>query len=261
MMILITVFLSIIQGITEFLPISSSAHLMLLPWIFKFQDPGLAFDAAIHIGTAMALVVVFYKDFWKLIKTKSPLLWYILIASVPAAVAGFLGDKFIDEHLHQASYAPLIVGIGLIFFSFVLYFIDKHAKLNEGIEKLDAKQSLLIGFAQVLALVPGTSRSGITIAAGEWLGLKREDAARFSFLLATPISLGAGVYKLLGLLSDKAGGVSIPLTILGIVVSFITGVLVIKWFLGFLRRHSLMAFIVYRVAFGALVIVLWLFRR
>ncbi len=261
MMTVWVIILAIIQGITEFLPISSSAHLFLTPWMFNFTNPGLAFDAAIHIGTALALLVFFGKEFWQMIQRKDKLLYYILIASVPAAILGFLGDSLIDKYLHQSSYAPLIIGIGIAFFAVVLYVVDKTAKLNEGIEKMSLKQSLFVGFAQALALIPGTSRSGITITAGLWLGLRREDAARFSFLLATPISLGAGLYKLQQLLRHPQDNLSNLQILIGIIVSFAVGILVIKWLLQYLRKHSMLIFVVYRILLGITVVGLWLIRR
>jgi undecaprenyl-diphosphatase len=260
-MIFTVVILSVLQGITEFLPISSSAHLLLFPWAFNLPNPGLAFDAAIHIGTALALVIFFWRDFYNLIKKRDRLILYILIASVPAALAGFLGDKLIEEYLHQGSLAPLIVGVGIIFFGGLMYYVDHHAKLDKDLGHIGKKKALFIGLAQVLALIPGTSRSGITITAGEFLGLDRESAARFSFLLATPISLGAGLYKLLQIVKEPSNGLSIWLVVLGIVISFITGMIVIKWLLDYLKKHSLLIFVWYRFILGASVVALWLIRR
>ncbi len=260
-MILIVVILAILQGITEFLPISSSAHLFLLPWAVNVPDPGLAFDAAIHIGTALALVAFFWKDFYALAKKRDKLLLYILIASVPAALAGFMGDQFIDKYFHQSSSAPLIIGIGLIFYGIVMYAIDRSAKLSKDMSHIGPKNALIIGFTQVLALVPGTSRSGITISAGELLGLNRESAARFSFLLATPISLGAGLYKLNQIVTAPQGNVSIALTILGIVIAFGVGLAVINWLLDYLKKHSLLAFVLYRFVLGFSVIAIWLIKE
>jgi len=260
-MILIVVVLAVLQGFTEFLPISSSAHLFLLPWAVNIPNPGLAFDAAIHVGTALALVVFFWKDFYGLFKKRDKLLAYILIASVPAALAGYFGDKFIDKYFHQSSSAPLVIGIGLIFYGLVMYIIDKSAKLDKDIGHIGPKKALIIGFAQVLALVPGTSRSGITISAGELLGLNRESAARFSFLLATPISLGAGLYKLTQIITEPSGGVSIFLTLVGIAVAFGVGLAVITWLLDYLKKHSLLIFVLYRFVIGFSVIAIWLIRR
>jgi undecaprenyl-diphosphatase len=260
-MIFSVVILSILQGITEFLPISSSGHLLLFPWIFNLPNPGLAFDAAIHVGTALALVIFFWKDFYNLIKKRDKLLLYILIASVPAALAGFFGDKLIEEYLHQGTIAPLIVGLGIIFFGGLMYYIDHNAKLDKDLAHIGKKRALFIGLAQVLALIPGTSRSGITITAGEFLGLNRESAARFSFLLATPISLGAGLYKLTQIINEPSGGLSVWLVLLGIIIAFITGMVVIKWLLDFLKKHSLLVFVWYRFILGALIVALWLIRR
>lgn len=261
MMYLVVILLAAIQGITEFLPISSSAHLYLFPWMFGLPSPGLSFDAAIHIGTALALLIFFWKDFYKLVRERNKLLWWILIATVPAALVGYFGDKFIESTFHQSSFAPLIIGIGMIFFSLVMWWVDRTAKLEADITHIGMKRALVVGFAQVLALIPGTSRSGITITAGEYLGLKRNDAARFSFLLATPISLGAGLYKFVQLVSEPMqNGVTIGMTVLGIVVSFAVGIAVIAWLLDYLKKHSLLVFVIYRVALGGLVLLIWLLR-
>lgn len=260
-MILSVIILSILQGLTEFLPISSSAHLAIFPWLFNLPNPGLSFDAAIHIGTALALLIYFAKDFIGLIKKRDRIIWLIILASIPAAIAGFLGDKMIEQYFHTSSTAPLIIGIGLIIYGILMYVIDHRAKLQYDIGHIGVKRSLAIGFAQVLALVPGTSRSGITITAGEFLGLKREDAARFSFWLATPISLGAGLYKLMQLVREPSGDLSIWLVVLGIVISFITGIAVIVWLLNYLKKHSLLIFVAYRVVIGLTVIIIWFLRR
>lgn len=260
MVIFTVVLLAITQGFTEFLPISSSAHLFLIPWAFNLPNLGLRFDAAIHIGTALALLIFFWRDFYDLLRKRNKLVLYILIASIPAAIAGFLGDKYIEEYFRSSSYAPLVIGIGIIFFGMLMLYIDRHAKLNKDLGHIGKKRALFIGFAQVLALIPGTSRSGITITAGEYLGLNRESAARFSFLLATPISLGAGLYKFLQLVTDKSANGAVSATILGIIVAFVVGILVIKWFLDYLKKHTLLAFVVYRVVLGLTVISIWLIR-
>lgn len=261
MMWLVVIILAAIQGITEFLPISSSAHLYLFPWMFGLTNPGLAFDAAIHIGTSLALLIFFWRDFYNLIRKRDRLLWAILIATIPAVIVGFFGDKLIEQTFHESSFAPLIIGVGMIFFSFVMWWVDRTAKLEADVGHIGYKRALIIGLAQVLALIPGTSRSGITITAGEYLGLKRDSAARFSFLLATPISLGAGLYKFTQLVSEPMqNGVTIGMTVLGIVVSFGVGIAVIAWLLDYLKKHSLLVFVVYRVALGSLVVLIWLLR-
>lgn len=261
MMYLVVILLAAIQGITEFLPISSSAHLYLFPWMFGLPSPGLSFDAAIHIGTALALLIFFWRDFYDLIRKRDKLLWAIIIATIPAVIVGYFGDKIIEQTFHESSFAPLVIGVGMIFFSLVMWWVDRTAKLQADISHVGYKRALIVGLAQVLALIPGTSRSGITITAGEFLGLKRSDAARFSFLLATPISLGAGLYKFTQLVSAPTqNGITIWMTILGIVVSFGVGVAVIAWLLDYLKRHSLLVFVVYRVVLGALVLLIWFMR-
>lgn len=259
--IIIILILSITQAVTEFLPISSSAHLLIAPWLLNFTNPGLAFDAALHIGTALALLVFFGKEFFLMIKSKDKLLYYIIVASIPAAVLGFFGDKVIERYLHNSSYAIVIVAVGMIFFSIVLYVIDKNAKLIQNVENITLKQSLIIGFAQALSLVPGTSRSGITITAGLWTGLKRDDAARFSFLLATPISLGAGLYKLIQITQGSNIVFSKIDVFAGIVVTFLVSLVVIKWLLNYLKKHSMLLFVIYRIVLGSSIIVIWFLRR
>lgn len=259
MMLYSIVILSIAQGLSEFLPISSSAHLLLIPWFFRLPNPGLSFDAAIHLGTAVALLLFFYKDWLKLFKSRSPLLKYIIISSIPAVVIGFLGDKWIESYLHNSSFAPLIVGIGMIIFSLVMYYVDKHAKLKRDEKNLNLRDSVLIGLAQALALIPGTSRSGVTITAGLLLDLDRASAARFSFLLATPITVGVGLYKASQLIGGySAGDVSPPGVIAGIVISALVGFIVIKWLLGYLAKHDLKLFVWYRISIAIVVIFTWL---
>ncbi|MDP4038691.1 MAG: undecaprenyl-diphosphatase UppP [bacterium] len=257
---LVVVILSIVQGLSEFLPISSSAHLLITPWLFNLANPGLSFDAAIHLGTAAALVIYFYRDFIKLFKAKSPLIKYILIATIPGALIGFFGERWIDSNFHEASYAPLVVGITMIIFSVVLYIADKTDLQKITTKNIGLKKSLFIGFAQALAFIPGVSRSGATITAGLFMGLKREEAARFSFLLATPITIAAGAYKALGVITHP-GDVSILQLIVGIVISAIVGIVVIKWLLGYLNRHTMEIFVIYRLIFGAVVISVWLLQR
>ena len=259
---IVALLLSLVQALTEFLPVSSSAHLALVPWAFHLKDYGLGFDAALHLGTALALLVFFWRDFWTMLVKKDRLLWYIVVASIPAGVIGFFGDKWIEEHLHEASYAPLLIAIGMLVFAFVLYVVDKQSEQAREVKNTSLADSLFVGVAQVLALIPGVSRSGITITAARFRGYKRADAARISFLLATPITVAAGLYKTLELVSGK---VSSPISTGGLLVSilvcFIAGLAVIKWLLDYLRSHSLNIFVWYRVVIGIIVILVWLMRR
>lgn len=256
------IILAIVQGITEFLPISSSAHLLLVPWLFGWPDPGTSFDAAIHLGTAIALITYFWRDILNLLKRRDKLVLYILIASIPGAIFGFVGDKWITEHLHMSSYAPLIVAISMIVFSILLYWIDHSAKLKKDLKQLGMRDAILVGFGQVLALIPGVSRSGATISTGLLLGFTREEAARFSFLLAIPITVGAGAYKSLELLKGGATSIVSPSeVIVGIIVSAAVGWLVIKWLLSYLNKNNLTVFVIYRIAIALGVIAIWLLRR
>lgn len=257
---MVTIILGIVQALTEFLPISSSAHLLITPWMFGFSDPGLAFDAALHIGTSLALIVYFWADFTRLIKDRSPLLKLILLASIPGGAIGFLGEKMIDSALHESSVAILIAAIGMIIATLVIWYIDGMARQGKDLTDLTRRDALIIGVGQALALIPGVSRSGSTIAAGLAMGLKRDEAARFSFLIGTPIALGAGLYKLLGLAHAGFAGVSLINVAVGILVSGILGAVVIRWLLGYLQQHSLRIFLIYRLIFAGGVIVLYLLR-
>lgn len=257
---IIAIFLGAIQAITEFLPISSSGHLLIAPWLLNFPNPGLAFDAALHIGTSLALVVYFWNDFTTLIKERSPLLRYILIASIPGGVIGFLGEKMIDNAFHEGSSAIPIVATGMILATLIIWYIDVRAAQRKSLEKLTQKDAILIGIGQALALIPGVSRSGSTIAAGLAVGLKREAAARFSFLIGTPIALGAGFYKLLGLMTDSSASINILEVGVGILVSAALGAVVIRWLLAYLQSHNLRLFLIYRLVFASLVLILYYVR-
>jgi len=259
---LVIIVLAIIQGITEFLPISSSAHLLIAPWLFHWSDPGLAFDAAIHLGTALALIIYFWPYIWQLLKKRDRLIGYIAVATIPGAVFGYLGDQWIENTFHTSSWAPLLVGISMIVFSLLLYWIDHRAKLKRSDKDIRLRDSIWLGIGQTLALMPGVSRSGATISTGLLLGLKREDAARFSFLLAIPITIGAGSYSALKVIEGKDSSSVTHLQLLvGILVSAVVGWVVIKWFMQYLNRHNLNVFVIYRIVFALLVIAIWLARR
>jgi len=257
---IIVALLSIVQGLSEFLPISSSAHLFILSWIFNFPSFGLGFDAAIHLGTAAALVIYFYHDFLNLIRQRSWLLKYILIATIPGGLIGFLGEKWIDNNFHQGLYAPLVVGITMIIFGIILYIADKIDFESITIQNIGLKKTLFIGLAQALAFIPGVSRSGATITAGLFAGLKRDEVAKFSFWLATPISLAAGLYKALSIARNPET-ISLWQLVIGIFISMLVGIAVIKWLLAYLKHHRMGIFLIYRLIFGTVVIVFWLIRR
>jgi len=187
----------IVQGITEFLPISSTAHLKLMPWIFGWPDPGNVFDVALHFGTAIAVVTFFFKDWIRLVaagmtqpKTKEGrLFWYLVAATVPGAIAGLALDQYMEVFSN-----PLLVGVLLIAMGIVLYQCDKAGSRSIYLDEIGLKRSMTVGIAQVLAIIPGVSRSGITMSAGRAVGIDRESIAKFTFLLSTPIILGDALY-------------------------------------------------------------------
>lgn len=254
------VLLGVVQAITEFLPISSSAHLLIVPWIFRVQGFGLAFDAALHIGTSVALLAFFWRDFWEMFQKKDRLLWFILVASIPGATIGFFGDKFIEKTFHDGTLAIAISAIGMILTTLLFWYIDATAKLKRDVEDMSWKRALTIGFAQALAFIPGTSRSGITIVTGLAIGYKREAATRFSFLIGTPIALGAGLYKATSILKSQPTGSEIGQLIVGVLVSGILGFIVIKWLLKYVQQHNLRVFWIYRLMFASLVLLILFLR-
>jgi undecaprenyl-diphosphatase len=265
--------LAVIQGITEFLPISSSAHLALAPWLFGWKDQGLNFDIALHIGTLAAVLIYFFRDWLQIIGqafgqkwghdpelAKNPkLLWYLVAASIPAGLAGIALKKTVETTFRS----PVLMGTMLVVIALVMAFAERIGKKIKDLSSLRLGDAMTVGFAQVLALVPGTSRSGITVTAGLFRELDRHAAARFSFLLSTPVTAGAAVKGMYDLY--KAGGLNDPsgtTTLLtGIIVSAITGCAAIGFLLHYLKRYSLNVFIYYRIIFGIIVIALAVFFR
>lgn len=258
------IILGIVQGITELLPISSSAHLFLIPWLLGWKVPE-AFDVALHFGTLLAIGIFFFKDWIELIKggynlaikkkksTEGRMFWYIVIATIPGGIIGFILDKYAEEILTQ----PLIIAIALIVMGIILYLVDKNSKKETEYENLSFKQTFIIGLSQALAFIPGVSRSGITMTTGRALGVKREAVAKYSFMLSTPIVLAATIFKLKDfieyfLIADAAGIIAF---ILGVVLSFIVGIIVIKFLLEYLRKGSFKIFAIYRIIIGIIVVV------
>ncbi|MFA6254707.1 MAG: undecaprenyl-diphosphatase UppP [Patescibacteria group bacterium] len=273
MEILYSILAGIIQGLTEFLPISSSGHLVLFHDFLSFDFPdNLAFDVVLHLGTLVALLLFFRFDVinyllawfqsfsrWELKSNNNQrLAWYLFLATLPAAVIGyFLGDQI--EILFRQ---PGVVALMLIIFGIILYLADKFFVQLRTITELNLGSSLVIGLFQALALIPGVSRSGITIIAGLSQKLKRQDAARFGFLLSLPVIFGAGLKEFLSLLSDNLlVGADFFILILGFLVSAVTGYLCIKYFLKFLENHSLKVFAYYRIVLGAVILVMLYFNK
>ena len=267
------VLLALVQALTEFLPISSSAHLVLIRWLLGWEDPGLFFDVALHFGTLLALAAYFARTWARILGSaaglemrrpapshpdrdlyRNPrLLWFLAAATVPAACAGLAFQDIIEAHLRSpAVIATMLIGVGC-----VIWWADRNARQDKTLGDLSLGSCLLIGCAQALALVPGTSRAGATIAAALLLGLERQAAARFSFLLAMPIVAGAALKTGLDTLGGASGhaGEYLPLG-LGVVVSALAGYGVIALFLRYLQRATMAPFVYYRWAFGILVLLL-----
>ena len=256
--------LAVIQGLTEFLPISSSAHLILVPHIAGWPDQGLAFDVAVHVGTLAAVVWYFRAHIAQMILDwssslmrgepvgDSRLAWGVIIGTIPAGLAGVVGKDFIEEGLRS----PLVIAGATLVFGLLLWFADATAKRVRNEQSIGVKDALIIGGMQALALIPGTSRSGITMTAALMLGLTREAAARFSFLLSIPLILAAGGLKTKDLL-ELPGPVDWGAIVWGTVLSALSAYLCIHWFLKLLNRIGMLPFIVYRLVLG--VFLLWFF--
>lgn len=259
-----TIVMGIVQGLGEFLPISSSAHLVILPWLFDFPTPGLTFDVALHFGTLLALVAFFYRDWLQLIPAfftsfkKKPahygpyekMIWFIILGSIPAAVVGLTVEKYAETVFRN----PLWVGINMAGFGILLYVADRLGRKTKKVAEMNLWDAIIIGLAQCLALVPGTSRSGVTITAGLFREMDRTSAARFSFLLSTPVVAGAAILKA----PDFFAGVINTKSLVGIAVSAVVGYLAIKYMLYFLRTYSFLVYVIYRLFFAAVVFLgLW----
>jgi len=257
--------LGVLQGLAEFLPISSSAHLALAPWVFGWQDPGLAFDVALHVGTLVALLWYFRAEWLRLLssalivlRTRSlhgpeeRRLAYLVVGTIPGGIAGLLLERKADE----AFRAPALIASALIVMGILLWAVDAAAPARRTLNNLGWRDALLIGVAQALALVPGVSRSGATITAGRALQLDRESAAVFSFLLSMPIIAGAAVHEFPRLLH---AGLTAPL-IIGMVSAAVSGWFAIAIVLQYVKRHNYAAFAVYRVLLGLFVLALVAYR-
>lgn len=250
------IILGILQGLTEFIPVSSSAHLIILPWFFGWQGAvnSLSFDVALHFGTLAALLFYFRKDWIALLKTanrKDGLIWHILIATIPAAAAGLI----FHEEIEQIR-SPILITFTLSFVAALMIFTEKIKKESRGlgIDKISRKDALIIGIAQAFALVPGVSRAGITIVAGLMRGFQRQVSARFSFLLSIPVVAGASALEARKLILSS-DNIKPDIFIAGIVISAVTGYFAIKYLLRFLQNHSLNPFAYYRFFLAFVIII------
>lgn len=261
--------LAIIQGLGEFLPISSSAHLIIAPKLLHWNDPGLSFDVALHLGTLVAVLVYFFRDWVQVIlngigisyrgshpdENSRSLLWLLVLGTIPGALAGLKFEKYAEE----AFRSPYIIGGAMIVFGLLMWISDKASKARNGLDQMTAFDALAVGVAQALAIIPGVSRSGGTLTMARFRGFSREAAARFSFLLSTPLIAGAALKK--GWDLHKEGlpeDMKLPYMV-GIAVSAVVGLFVIAVFMKYLRRNSLSVFVWYRIAFGIIVIALAFF--
>jgi undecaprenyl-diphosphatase len=260
--------MGILQGITEFLPISSSAHLLLLPWAFGWTDPGLSFDVALHVGTLLALVAFFWRDwvqlfkgFWRTVSGRrstndqdAAMFWLVVFASVPGVVAGAVAESAAETLFR----APLLVAILMIAVGTVLLLAEQLSSHSRLLDHVNINDSALIGIAQAFAIIPGVSRSGVTISAGMFRGLTRESAARFSFLMSMPIVAGAALFNLRHIVSGGLPADQWLSFAIGMATAAVVGYLVIKLLLSYLQNHSLRPFAYYRFAVGAGIIVVLL---
>ncbi len=255
------IILAIIQGITEFLPISSSAHLILPSALFGWQNQGLAFDVAVHMGSLLAVILYFRNDIIAMTQAwfssvfkgqssnQSRLAWWVIIGTLPAIVFGFLLKPLIEEYARSAA----IIAITTIVFGLLLLFADKTAKQTKTLDKLSLSSVLWIGFSQVLAMIPGTSRSGITMTSALMLGFNRDSAARFSFLLSIPTILGAGVLATKDLLESQSV-IDWSAMFYGAAFSFVSAYACIYLFLAWISRLGMTPFVIYRLLLGAVLV-------
>lgn len=267
------VILAIVQALTEFLPVSSSAHLALAPWLLGWPDQGLTFDIALHFGTLSAVLIYFFRDWVQVIaqafgvnyspdpdlRLNRSLLWLLVVATIPVGIAGLALEDLIETTIRSNR---LVIGGMLIGVGILMWYADKHSRSSRSLGTMTLMDALAIGTAQALAVIPGTSRSGITITAGLFRNLDRHSAARFSFLLSTPAIGAAALKKAYDLY--QAGGIPEDLRVpflVGMLVSAVVGCAVIALFLRFLRTNTLRFFVYYRIAFGIIVIALALVLR
>lgn len=267
MTILQGIILGIVQGLTEFLPISSSGHLNVFPWIFNWETLSDGMDVALHIGTLLALVIFFFKDWIDLLKAgykkavkkedskEGNIFWYLVLATIPAGILSLILDKVSNMIIgDDINLQMAIIAVTLIVMGIILYLADKKSKSTTSYENISLKQSILIGASQAIAAAfPGVSRSGITMTTARLLRVDRESAAKFSFMLAMPITLAAVIFDLTNFTFDLA-------IILGIVSSFITGVIVIKFLLDYLKKGSFKVFAIYRIIFGIIILGIYFLR-
>lgn len=262
MSVIESIILGIVQGIGEFLPISSSAHLILVPYLFGLKEGSMAFDIALHFGTLLAVLVIYFKEWWKLFigacnkvfkkkeSTDNKIFWYLVAATVPGALAGLLLDDIVENVFRKQIW---LIALSLAIMGVLIYLGDKwaskHYKNKETkFENITFKQAFLVGCSQAFAVIPGFSRSGTTILTGRLLGLDKESITKFTFLLSVPIITGATILKIGDLVMTKE-------VVIGIITSFIVGIISIKFLLNYIKKHDFSIFAFYRVIIAIIVYI------
>ncbi|PKN52777.1 MAG: undecaprenyl-diphosphatase UppP [Deltaproteobacteria bacterium HGW-Deltaproteobacteria-13] len=257
-----SVVLGLVQGLGEFLPISSSAHLVLVPWLFQWKDPGLTFDIALHVGTLLAVILYFWRDWLNLIgkgltkpkEREGKLFWYLVLATIPGAAIGYL-----LEHKAETVFRnPVLIACMLILLGIILYVVDRNSKKQIDVTHISLKTSFLIGLSQALAIIPGVSRSGITMTTALALGMTREGAARFSFLLSAPVIFGAAAIKIPKVIANPSV-IDTPFLV-GMIVACIFGLASIGFLLRYVQTKTFLPFVWYRFILGAVVIAVAFIR-
>ncbi len=262
--------LGVIQGIAEFLPISSSAHLIIFRNLFGIassmpKNMELAFDVALHLGTLLAILVFFFKDFWNMIvqgltkgvKDKNgKILWYLVAATIPAAIVGVLFEDKIEEVI-RTNY--VLIAFALMIMGIVIYYVDRVCEQKKKVKDMSLKDAILIGCSQIFALIPGFSRSGTTIAAARALKLDRESAAKFSFYLSAPVVFGAVVLQLFKTGTIALIQLNLGTFLLGVLTSFIIGLICIQYLLKYLKKHDFKIFMIYRIILALIVLAVVIF--
>ena len=265
MSIIQSIVLGIVQGVGEFLPISSSAHLVLVPYLFGWEESGLAFDVALHFGTLLAVLAIFFKDWWNLFmgavrkvtkkedSTENKMFWYLVIATIPGALVGFILDDVIENVFRKQIW---LIALALAVMGVLIYIGDKwaskHYKKETSFDKITLKQAFIVGCSQALAVIPGFSRSGTTILTGRLMGISKDAVTKFTFLLSVPIIFGATILKV----GDLTFSIEV---VVGVLTSFVVGVLSIKFLLSYIKKHDFSVFAFYRVILALIVFVKLIF--
>jgi undecaprenyl-diphosphatase len=250
-----------VQGLTEFFPVSSSAHLTLFPWVFNYTDPGLSFDIALHAGTLIAIIIALRSDFSGMIKAlfikkvtfEKKMILFLLITSIPGAIFGYL----LEDRAKTIFRAPLLTASVLLIFGVIMWLTDKYADDKNNMEAMSIKKSFIIGLAQAVAIIPGVSRSGATITAGRMLGFTREAAVKYSFLAAAPIIFGAAVFGLRNV--PQADILSLP-WVIGFIAALLSSLWAMKFLIKYVRNNNFNVFVWYRITLAIVIVLIYLWR-